>query len=118
MDGQAATGKPARTEAPGVPAGECRTLDDIRREIDRVDRLLVRLMAERLTYIERAGVIKRSKETVRDEARIEDVVAKVLVAATREGVPPEIAEPIWRQLIELSIAHEHVVFDAAHADET
>ncbi|MEQ1755872.1 MAG: chorismate mutase [Micropepsaceae bacterium] len=95
----------------GVDASECRVMSDVRREIDRVDRALVRMLAQRLTYIERAGQIKSGRETVRDEARIRDVLAKVKSSCATEQFPFAIAEPVWRQLMEGCIAHEFVVFD-------
>lgn len=95
----------------GAPATDCQTMTDIRREIDRVDRALVRILAERLTYIERAGHIKQDRATVRDEARIADVLAKVKAACDREGFPFAIAEPVWRRLMDGCIAHEFAVFD-------
>ena len=99
----------------GVPAADCRDMADIRREIDRVDRALIRLLAERLTYIERAGHIKTERNTVRDEARIADVLDKVKAACAREKFPFTIAEPVWRELMDACIAHEFDVFDAAKA---
>ena len=97
----------------GHAACECTSMADIRREIDRVDRALVRLLAQRLTYIERAGHIKSSREAVRDEARIKDVLAKVKASCAKEQFPYTIAEPVWRQLMEGCIAHEFVVYDEA-----
>jgi isochorismate pyruvate lyase len=85
----------------------CRTMEEVRAEIDRLDRALVRLMAERQSYIEAAARIKDRASEVRLEWRIEDVVAKVLAAARHEGLSPAIAEPVWRELIERCIAHEH-----------
>ena len=52
----------------GVPAADCRSMTDIRREIDRIDRALIKILAERLTYIERAGHIKTERNTVRNAA--------------------------------------------------
>lgn len=95
----------------GAPAADCQTMTDIRREIDRVDRVLVRMLAERLTYIERAGHIKQDRAAVRDEARIADVLAKVKAACEHEGLPATIAEPVWRRLMDGCIAHEFEVFD-------
>jgi len=89
----------------------CRTMEELRVEIDRLDRALVALLAERLAYIERAAAIKNNREAVRDEARIEDVVAKVLAEAKAKGLNAAIAEPVWRVLIERSIAHEFEAFD-------
>ncbi len=91
---------------------ECETMSDVRYEIDRLDRFLVHLIAERQTYIEAAARIKPQRDQVRDQARIEDVVSKVLASAQRAGLSKHIAEPVWRCLIERSIAHEFDTFDA------
>jgi isochorismate pyruvate lyase len=89
----------------------CRDMAELRAEIDRLDRALVAMLADRQRYIERAAEIKQDRNVVRDEARIEDVVAKVLVAARAAGLDPKIAEPVWRMLIERCIAHEFDRFD-------
>lgn len=99
----------------GVPAPDCQSMADVRREIDRLDRALVKLMAERLTYIERAGHIKTDRTKVRDEARIADVLTKVEASCNRENFPFRIAEPVWRALMNGCIAHEFEVFDEVKA---
>jgi isochorismate pyruvate lyase len=101
-----------------LPAENCAEMAEVRREIDRIDRALVRLLAERQTYLDAAGRIKPDKTQVRDAARIEDVVAKVLAEARGAGLSPAIAEPVWRELIERSITHEHGVWDARHGHRT
>ena len=102
--------------APGsaVPASACTTMSDVRREIDRVDRAIVGLLAERLGYIERAAAIKQNRASVRDEARIADIYAKVKVLCAAAGFPHAIAEPMFRALVEGCIAHELKTFDAKH----
>ena len=92
-------------------AAGCRTLAEIRLEIDRIDRVLVGVLAERQTYIERAAEIKSERAAVRDQARIDDVVSKVLAAAETAKLSAGIAEPVWRLLIERCIAHELAMFD-------
>ncbi len=91
---------------PSTLAKDCRDMAQVRDEIDRLDRLLVALIAERQAYIEAAARIKDRAEDVRLEWRIEDVVAKVLAAAEEAGLSPRIAEPVWRELIDRCIAHE------------
>jgi len=85
---------------------------ELRDAIDALDRRLVRLLAVRQGYIERAAVLKQDRGTVRDEARIEDVVRKVLAEARAAGLSPAIAEAVWRVLIERSIQHEFDTFDS------
>lgn len=86
-------------------------MQDVRYEVDRIDELLVELLGERQTMMDAAARIKQHRNTVRDEARIEDVVAKVLVRANQVGLSPNIAEPVWRLLIEKCIEYEFVRFD-------
>ena len=87
-------------------------MGDVRREIDRVDRAIVRLVAERQNYIEQAGRIKQSRDTVRDNDRVEDVVAKVRNAAHSEGANPDLVEEVYRTMIEWCINYEFTVFDS------
>jgi isochorismate pyruvate lyase len=87
-------------------------MDELRDAIDALDVELVSLLARRQAYIERAAILKKDRSTVRDEARIEDVVEKVLAAAKEKGLSPAIAEAVWRVLIERSIQHEFQKFDA------
>ncbi|MEQ9143865.1 MAG: chorismate mutase [Parvibaculaceae bacterium] len=90
---------------------KCETMADVRKEVDRIDRELVALLTERQAMMNEAGRIKPSRDMVRDEARIEQVVANVLAEAEKTGLSPAIAEPVWRLLIEKSIEHEYGVFD-------
>jgi isochorismate pyruvate lyase len=90
---------------------DCGSMAELRVAIDALDQKLVQMLARRQVYIERAAILKRDRGTVRDEARVEDVVAKVLAQAKAAGLSAAIAEPVWRTLIEQSIRHELDAFD-------
>ena len=92
----------------------CDTMTDVRAAIDAVDRDIVPLLLERLRYIERAGVIKQNRDTVHDDARIEDVVSKVRACAREHGGSADYVEDIYRYLIGWSIDHEFTVWDRVH----
>ena len=80
---------------------------DLRAAIDELDRGLVRLLATRATYIDRAAELKSVNGLPANiPARVEEVVTKVKANAVREGFDPELAEQLWRQLISWSIARE------------
>lgn len=98
-----------------LPA-DCTTMAEVRAGVDSLDRQLVVLLAERQGYMDAAARIKQDRGAVRDEARIEDVVAKVKTAARAAGLSTEIAEPVWRTLIERCIAYEFEVWDAIRAE--
>jgi isochorismate pyruvate lyase len=86
---------------------DCPDMPTLRAQIDTLDRELVRLLALRTTYIDRAVEIKSGVGLPANiPARVEDVVAKVKATAAKEGLDTEIAEALWRQLIDWSIARE------------
>lgn len=89
----------------------CGSMAEVRQGVDALDRALVVLLAERQRYMDAAARIKPDRSVVHDDARIEDVVAKVLASAGPAGLSPAIAEPVWRTLIDRCIAHEFGVFD-------
>ena len=89
----------------------CQSMAEVRHGVDALDRALVTLLAERQRYMDAAARIKPDRSVVHDDARIEDVVTKVLAAAAPAGLSPAIAEPVWRTLIDRCIAHEFETFD-------
>jgi isochorismate pyruvate lyase len=93
-------------------ADTCGSMTELRTAIDGLDARLVALLALRQTYIERAAILKAERESVRDTARVEQVVRNVIAEAGRVGLSPMIAETVWRALVEASIAHEYEAFDA------
>jgi isochorismate pyruvate lyase len=100
-----------QNDAPLKQAQSCGSMQELRQAIDVLDARLVALLAVRQAYIERAAQLKTGRDQVRDPERIEDVVAKVIAEGRRAGLSAEIAEPVWRTLIEASIRHEFEAFD-------
>lgn len=89
---------------------ECRTMAEVRAEIDRVDAAMVALLVERAGYIDRASALKPALGLpARIDGRVEEVVAKVRARAMAEGLDPVLAETLWRHLIDWSIAREEAV---------
>lgn len=93
----------------------CNDMSDVRDAIDALDREIVALLADRLHFIGEAARIKPRRDQVRDEPRVEDVIAKVRAAAVASGMDPDFIEPIYRALVERSIAHELDLFDRRDA---
>jgi isochorismate pyruvate lyase len=96
---------------PRVDPAECQSMADVRQGVDARDRALVALLAERQRYMDAAARIKPDRDAVFDQARIDDVVAKVLTSAEAHDLSPDIAEPVWRLLIDRCIAHEFATYD-------
>ena len=96
--------------APPLPEA-CQDMADVRKGVDALDRELVALLVVRQGYMDAAARIKGDRDKVHDAARIEDVVAKVKARAREAGLSEEIAEPVWRTLIERCIAYEFQAWD-------
>ncbi|WP_312689253.1 chorismate mutase [Brevundimonas nasdae] len=94
-----------------VDPADCQSMAEVRQGVDALDRALVALLAERQRYMDAAARIKPNRDAVFDQARIDDVVAKVLVTAEAKGLSADIAEPVWRLLIDRCIAHEFATWD-------
>jgi len=79
----------------------------LRAEIDRIDRALVALLAERVRCLDQVVAVKtRENLPAAIPERVEEVVAHVRSEAESAGMPPDLAELLWRRLIEWSIAYE------------
>jgi len=85
---------------------ECRTREDIRREIDRLDRDLVDLLVERFGYIQRMAEIKNDPDEARIDSRVDDVLAKVTELARERGLDVGLATELWTRLMDWNIEWE------------
>jgi len=103
--------KPAPLADDSTRLPRCADMTEVRAAIDALDKRLVALIAERLHYIDEAARIKPDRETVRDDARVADVLAKTRAEAQRLGCDPEVVVAAFKALVEASIAHEFVAFD-------
>ncbi len=84
---------------------------EVRSEIDRLDRAIVGLLAERTEYVRQAGHIKSSRDLIHDETRVRDVLAKVRGHARDNGLDEDLIDALYSLLVERSIAYEFGVFD-------
>lgn len=91
---------------------EPQSLDEIRFAIDRIDRGIVRLMAERGSFVRRAARFKATEADVEAPARVEQVVAQVRALAVDAGLEPQVAEAAYRAMIAAFIEVERSVFSA------
>jgi len=106
---------PAYRGTPGVDGGKCcATLGEVRVNIDRIDREIVRAMAERSKYVHEAARFKRSAADVEAPQRVEQVVEKAKALAAQDGLPPEVAEATYRAMIKAFTEYERGVIAAPH----
>ena len=98
---------------------ECDNMDDVRAEIDRLDDALVKLLAERFGYVERAWQIKqRTAAAANVPWRNQQVFDKVRAHAERAGLPPDLVEALWRQMVGWFIQYEEEKLRKEQAGDT
>ena len=84
----------------------CDTLQEVREQIDRIDTLIVDLVAERTKYVFQAARFKNTREAVRVPTRINSIINRVRSMAKETELDPDMIESVYRHLIEQSIVGE------------
>ncbi|PRR81871.1 chorismate mutase [Clostridium vincentii] len=77
----------------------CKDLNEVRENIDRIDNEIVKLISERSSYVKQAANFKKDAEDVKAPQRVEMVIAKVRKLAEESNVSPDIVEGIYREMI-------------------
>jgi isochorismate pyruvate lyase len=85
---------------------EVSNLEEVRANIDRIDRQIVTLLAERQYFVKNAARFKKSTDDVKAPARLEAVIAKVRNLAIESNLDQGIAETIYRTMIDCFINNE------------
>jgi isochorismate pyruvate lyase len=88
-----------REPNPAAGIEDCAGLDAVRSHIDRVDALIVPLLAEREAYVRQAARFKATADAVVVPARVEQVIARVTAQAAEAGADPAAMERIYRTII-------------------
>ncbi|MDE6233485.1 MAG: chorismate mutase [Lachnospiraceae bacterium] len=77
----------------------CNNLEEVRANIDRIDDIIIKLIAERETFVVQASAFKKDEEGVKDTGRVEKVIERVRGKATEYGANPDIVEAVYREMI-------------------
>lgn len=85
---------------------ECTSMAEVREEIDRLDRELVDLISQRFGFVDRAWQLKANPADAYVPWRIQQVIDRVRAHATDKGLPPELTEALWRQMIGWFVQYE------------
>ena len=80
-------------------AVECNSIEEVRANIDRIDRRIVTLLAERGAYVKQAARFKKTSDDVKAPQRVEQVIAKVTTLSREVGANPVVTEQVYRAMI-------------------
>ncbi|KAJ54097.1 chorismate mutase [Actibacterium mucosum KCTC 23349] len=89
---------------------DCANMTELRENIDALDLQIAKLLAERAAHIDRAAELKPAEGLpARIGPRVDQVVANARRNAETLGLDADLAEQLWRTMIEWSIAREERV---------
>lgn len=78
---------------------EGQSLDQVRAELDSLDRHIVALLAQRGRLVSQAAALKTSLEEINSPARMEQTLAKVRLTSQAEGANPAAVQQIYRKIL-------------------
>src|SRR5690606_39003683 len=84
----------------------CRSIDEVRVNIDSIDKEIVGLLAERGGFVKQAARFKKTTDDVKAPQRVEQVITKVRALAAELGGNPEVTEAVYRSMISAFISAE------------
>ena len=84
----------------------CNSIEEVRENIDRIDRQIVSLLSQRGNFVKQAARFKKTTDDVKAPARVEQVISKVVNLAKELGASPKVAEIVYRSMISAFIDEE------------
>ena len=93
-----------------MEAKECKTLEEVRTEIDNLDDKIVELIGARNSYVKQAARFKNTIDEVKAPERINEVMAKVRHKALTLGMSPNLLEDIYTIMINEMVESEIAEF--------
>ncbi len=114
MDGNEARRGLDCTGRPDAPDVAAPGLEDLRREIDRIDDKIIALVSQRLEIARMVAAYKRANGIpILDEAREESVMSVFEREMADRGMSPETGRILARTLIDAAIAEERHLLGGA-----
>ena len=85
---------------------KCETLEELRKEIDKVDEKIVELIAIRNDYIKQAANFKHTVDEIKADERIDEVLNHVRHKALSLGVSPNMVADLYKEMIDAMVETE------------
>lgn len=85
---------------------ECTNLQEIRTEIDNIDRQVIADFAKRFAYVKAASKFKTDPTSVRAKERFAAMLEQRRTWAQAEGLNPDVIEKMYQDLVTYFIEEE------------
>ncbi len=87
-------------------ASECQSMNDIRCEIDSIDKELISLISKRAGYVNKAAEFKKSERDVKAPQRVEKMLTQRKIWAEEENINPNFIEKLFSDMVSYFINKE------------
>ncbi len=87
-------------------AKECTNIQEIRTEIDTIDRHIITAFGKRFEYVKAAAKFKTNEASVKAPERFEAMLQQRRVWAEAENLNPDVIEKLYRDLVSYFIDEE------------
>ena len=87
-------------------ATACENMEEIRGEIDQLDKQVINLIGQRFKYVQAAAKFKKDENSVKAPERFKSMLEKRREWAIQEGLSPDVIEKMFRDLVNHFISEE------------
>jgi isochorismate pyruvate lyase len=85
---------------------ECSDIQEVREEIDLIDREVIEALSKRFQYVIAAAKLKTSEASVKAPDRFHAMLQKRREWAEESGLNPDVVEKVYRDLVNYFIDEE------------
>ncbi len=94
-----------------LSAEDCASMEQIRAEVNKIDREIIGLLGKRLAYVRSAVAFKPDEESIRRPDHWDRFFAARKSWAAEEGYDPEVIEAMYRILYDFTIKVQLALHD-------
>ena len=85
---------------------ECQDIDEIRAEIDRLDKGIIQALGERYQYVQAAAKFKKDPLAVQAPERVKAMLDTRREWAEKAGISPDLIESLYKQMVTYFVREE------------
>ena len=86
-------------------------LSKIRKELDKLDNILIKIIKKRTNLVKRVLALKERKNQIVDQKRIKLILKNIKYKSIKNNIDPKITNKIWKNMIYAYIDFERRNFN-------
>jgi isochorismate pyruvate lyase len=95
----------------------CKSIDEIRSELDRIDQQIIHLIGERFEYVKEIVHFKSNAEEVKAKNRYNEVFEIRRKWAEEQGIDPDVIEQIYKTLVHYFIDEQMKILNSRNTEK-